>query len=493
MKKHIENLIQYEIKQGIIHNRDYVYVKNQLYHLLDVDLDDTVINFDDISTPSEALNPILDNLIKRNLLKDSIVERDLFDAKIMNIFASLPSTLEEKFYTLHNVSKQSATNFLYNYAKSLNYIRYDRILKNKSFTYQTDHIHLDITINLSKPEKDPKDIIAVSKVKDTHYPKCVLCKENEGFSGNQKRDSRDQHRLIKLDLNNKPWYFQYSPYIYYNEHAIILSDTHTPMKLTKTTFDNLLSLVDMFEGYFFGSNADLPIVGGSILSHDHYQGGKHKFPIEDAKTLKTWQLEDIYLSALDWPLSTIRMKGLDKEKLSHLATSILDIWKNYSNPDLDIINFTDQTPHHTITPVVRFKNGFYEIDLILRNNRTTEDLPLGIFHPHPDKHHIKKENIGLIEAIGLAILPARLIAEIDALKAYYFDHTPLSGNALIHKTWFDDITNHNHLTKENFDEVIEFEIGKVFEYVLIDCGVFKKDQQNEFIRFIEEYIYERLS
>lgn len=493
MNKHIESLIQYEIKQGIIHERDYIYVRNQLYDLLDVKLTDETVSYEVIQTPSEALEPILDELVKKGLLKNSTVERDLFDTKIMNVFAVLPSTLESRFYTLAAISKTDATDYLYNYAKSLNYIRYNRILKNKSFNYKTDDISLQITINLSKPEKDPKDIISASKLVDINYPKCVLCKENEGFAGNLKQEARNQHRLIKLNLNGKPWYFQYSPYIYYNEHAIVLSNDHVPMKITKETFSNLLGLVDQFEGYFFGSNADLPIVGGSILSHDHYQGGKHKFPIEDATSIKSWLINDVHLNALNWPLSTIRLKSSNKEKLINLANAIFNIWQNYSNPSLHIINFTNDIPHNTITPVARFKNGMYELDLILRNNRTTHAFPLGIFHPHSDKHHIKKENIGLIEAIGLAILPARLIKEIDDLKKYHFKGKVLSEGTLIHKTWFDGIAKESKLTPSNFDEIIEFEIGKVFEQVLIDCGVFKQKDKRSFIRFIEEEIYEKLS
>jgi len=491
MKQHIENLIAYEIKQGIIHKRDYTYVKNQLYYLLKQDFNSDNLTPQPIHHPSDALNPILDALITAGKLNDSIIDRDLFDAKIMNIFASLPSVIESKFYTLHQSSKTAATDYLYNYAKSLNYIRYDRILKNKTFTYQSGDMKLQITINLSKPEKDPKDIIAATKAQTSNYPLCVLCKENEGFSGNKKRDSRDQHRLIKLDLNNQPWYFQYSPYIYYNEHAIVLSDKHKPMHITKSTFKNLLTLVDQFEGYFFGSNADLPIVGGSILSHDHYQGGKHKFPIEDAKVLQKWQIKDVSLAALDWPLSTIRLKSKSKSKMIDLADNILTIWKTYDNEPLDIISQTNKTPHNTITPVARFKENYYELDLILRNNRTSAAHPLGIFHPHSDKHHIKKENIGLIEAIGLAILPARLLQSITALKNYHFNQVHLDASSMIHKAWFDNFVQNYQITPDNFDTIIEFEIGKVFEAVLNDCGVFKQKDQLLFIQFIEDYIYEK--
>ena len=488
MKQHIENLIAFEIKQGIIKTRDYNYVKNQLYYLLGETILDEKFTPQPINTPSDALEPILDLLVAKKRIPNSVVERDLFDAKIMNVFASLPSTLEKIYYSLHQTSKRKATDFLYNYAKSLNYIRYDRILKNISFNYKPGHIDLQITINLSKPEKDPKDIMKAAKLGDVNYPLCVLCKENEGFSGNQKRDSRDQHRLIKLQLNNEDWFFQYSPYIYYNEHAIVLSSEHVPMKISKRTFENLFELVDQFDGYFFGSNADLPIVGGSILSHDHYQGGKHKFPIEDAKDLTSFKSNDLSIHLLDWPLSTIRVKGENKISIINFADKVLAAWKNYTNPSLDILAYSGDTPHNTVTPVARYKDGFYELDLILRNNRTTDKHPLGIFHPHANKHHIKKENIGLIEAIGLAILPARLIHAMENLKAYYFDKKPLDEQTKAHQAWFDQIAIDNKLTQENFDDIIKFEIGKVFEQVLIDCGVFKKDNDDAFIKFVKELI-----
>ncbi|WP_162146922.1 UDP-glucose--hexose-1-phosphate uridylyltransferase [Acholeplasma granularum] len=484
MKANVESLIQYEIKKGVISKRDYTYVKNQLYYLLNLDLSMDKIDYIKIDHPSEALKPILDQLVSDNVIEDFKTNRDLFDAKIMNIFASLPSVVENKFHLIKKTSSKDATNFLYNYAKSLNYIRFDRILKNISFDYKTKNIQLQITINLSKPEKDPKEIIAQAKAIQSNYPPCVLCKENEGFSGNMNRDSRDQHRLLELNIENKKWYFQYSPYIYYNEHAIVLSEKHEPMRISKDTFINLLSLVDQFDSYFFGSNADLPIVGGSILSHEHYQGGRHKFPIEDAKSIYELKYGDVNVNLLNWPLSTIRLKSTNKANMIHLSTKILESWKTYSNPELNIYSNTLHTPHNTITPIARFKNGLYELDLVLRNNRTTDMYPNGIFHPHEDKHHIKKENIGLIEAIGLAILPARLVEEIYDLRNYYFNHIPLPEKSMVHKTWFDSLLKKYEFTQNNFDEIIKFEIGKVFENVLIDCGVFKKKDYDAFIKFI---------
>lgn len=493
MKQHVENLILFEIKNGIITSRDYVYVKNQLYHLLNLTVTPETIAPEPITLPSDALEPILDELERLNVLDGSVVARDLFDAKIMNVFASIPSVVQNHFDHLYQHSSTKATNWFYNYAKNLNYIRYDRILKNVSYETHTKYGNLQITINLSKPEKDPKSIALAGKTTSTQYPKCLLCVENEGFSGNYQRDSRDQHRLIELDLNQEKWYFQYSPYIYYPEHAIVLSQTHRPMVINETTFRNLLDLVSKFDGYFFGSNADLPIVGGSILSHDHYQGGKHHFPIEDAKTSRSWNLNDVTIESLIWPLSTIRLKSKHKASLVTLATSILNIWRHYNNFDLEIHAFTGDIPHQTITPIARFKNGLFELDLVLRNNRTTDTYPLGIYHPHSDKWHIKKENIGLIEAIGLAILPARLIQEKNYLFDSFKHQTPLHQDALKHETWFRKLVDTYSLTPQNFDQILNQEIGLVFEKVLEDCGVFKSNQIAQFNQFIEEEIYERLS
>lgn len=493
MKQHVENLINYEIIQGVITKRDYIYVKNQLYHLLSLQIDETIITPSPILYPSDALNPILDELEKTNFLDGSNVARDLFDAKIMNVFASLPSVIQSKFDHQFEIKASLATDFLYQYAKSLNYIRYDRILKNINYDVDSSFGKLDITINMSKPEKDPKSILLESQSVSLSYPKCLLCRENEGFPGNLKKDSRDQHRLIELDLNNETWYFQYSPYIYYNEHAIIFSREHRPMVINEKTFSNLLKLVNMFDGYFFGSNADLPIVGGSILSHDHYQGGKHHFPIADALTIKKWQLNDTTIESLNWPLSTIRIRSKNQDSLVNLATHILSIWKNYSDPKIGLVAHTHDTSHHTITPIARKNGESFEMDLILRSNLTNDSFPSGIYHAKPDKWHIKKENIGLIEAIGLAILPARLTKTIKNLRAYYFDQVALPEHELIHQTWFDQIKATHNLDTFNFDQIIKNEIGLVFEKVLMDCGVFKSNDHASFNNFIEREIYEKLS
>lgn len=487
MRKAIENLIHYEITQKVILDRDVNYIRNQLYHLLKLEMTSELPKPSSIEHPSDALEMILDELEEANILDGSKVSRDLMDAKIMNVFAKLPSDVERTFFRHYQKNPTAATDWYYNYMQALNYIRMDRILKNQSFTSKTDYGTLDITINMSKPEKDPKSIILASQTTSTAYPKCLLCAENEGFSGNFTRDSRDQHRMIKFNLGKDTYFFQYSPYIYYNEHAIVLSEIHRPMVINKQTFENLLTLCDMFEGYFFGSNADLPIVGGSILSHDHYQGGKHEFPIERAEILKTWEKGQITYQLLKWPLSTIRLISQSKDKLIHQATHILNQWKNYEHKELFLFPKTGDTPHQTITPVSRKKNGYYELDLILRNNYTNEAYPLGLYHPHEDKWNIKKENIGLIEAMGLAILPARLKKELEEVKNYLLNDTPLSASSVIHQNWANAIKMKTTVTKENVDDIIKHEIGIVFEHVLEDCGVFKQDEKGltAFQSFIE--------
>ena len=486
MIKNIESLIALQINNGVIDKRDYVYVKNQLFNLLEIEPTEEKPNPKLIKYPSEVLEPILDCLEDKGLLGGSKVARDLFDAKIMNVFASLPSVVENKFNTLLKNNNSDATNYLYNYAKSLNYIREDRVANNIVFERASKYGNLVITINLSKPEKDPKSILLASKQKTSSYPKCVLCRENEGFAGDFTKDSRDQHRLIKFDLLGENWYFQYSPYTYYNEHAIVFSENHMPMQIERKTFERLLALTDYFNGYFFGSNADLPIVGGSILSHEHYQGGKYVFPIENVHAIKTFKYDNINVEILNWPLSAIRLRSNDKNLIVDYANKIFDAWNNYFNLELGIKAYTNNTKHHTITPIARKKANLYELDLLLRDNQTSDKYPLGIFHPHKDKWHIKKENIGLIEAIGLAVLPGRLKDEFEELKRYLLGEIDVNETISKHIAWAN--TFKSKVTKENIDELIEIEVTKVFEKILEDCGVFKLNEKgiNAFIKFIED-------
>ncbi|WP_162151073.1 UDP-glucose--hexose-1-phosphate uridylyltransferase [Haploplasma modicum] len=488
MRQDIENLINYEIKNNVITKRDYIYVKNQIYGLLNLELDYKEYKPVDILYPSDALNNILDKLEASNMLDGSQTARDLFDSKIMNVFAKLPSTIQNDFDLLKSTNNKLATRNLYEYVTHLNYIRKDRIDKNIAFKRASKYGFLEITINLSKPEKDPKSIAMALNAKQSEYPKCLLCKENEGFLGNFSRDSRNQHRLIQFNLKDEKWFFQYSPYIYYNEHAIVFSDSHHPMKIENKTFERLLDLTDEFDGYFFGSNADLPIVGGSILTHEHYQGGSHVFPIELASSLYEKNIDNTIFKILNWPLSTIRIESKKKEKVLLFANKILETWKNYSNQELNIKAYTNEVPHHTITPIARKKDNKYVLDLILRDNQTSIKHPGGIYHPHEDKWHIKKENIGLIEAIGLAILPGRLKDELEDVKDYLLFDKKLNDNSIKHQKWADSFKA--LATKENIDELIESELSKKFEEILEDCGVFKLNDLgiNQFIKYLEGVI-----
>jgi UDPglucose--hexose-1-phosphate uridylyltransferase len=483
----IADLIAYEVKQGVINDRDIVYVKNQLYKLLDLTVDESkILEPKDLIYPSDALNIILDDLEKRDILDGSSIGRDLFDSKIMNIFADKPSVVEKIFDRLYQSNPRDAMLWYYNYAQSLNYIRMDRIAKNQEFSAHTPSGNLQITINLSKPEKDPKSIMMQAKQQATSYPKCVLCVENEGFAGHATRDSRNQHRLLKFNMNGDNWYFQYSPYIYYNEHAIVIQEKHQPMKISALTFKNLIDLTNRFEGYFFGSNADLPIVGGSILSHNHYQGGHHNFPIQDASTFYEEDRKTYKLELLNWPLSTIRLSSKDKDVLVEKASLILDAWKKYKNDALDIVAYTNTTRHHTITPVVRKENNIYSMYLILRDNHTSDKHPLGVFHPHEDVWHIKKENIGLIEAIGLAILPKRLVEELDAVKAYVLEGRTLNDAFQKHESWAISLKE-TYQADQDIDQFIQEQVGLKFERVLADCGVFKMNKdEKEMISFVKE-------
>lgn len=484
MKQAIESLIQYEINRGIILKRDYHYIKNQLYHLLNLTNDGIIYEPNKITYPQEALDIILDNLEQLGTLDGSQTQRDLFDAKIMNVFAKKPSDVESVFWSLYKESSLKATTWYYEYMKSLNYIRFDRILKNKHFSVDSKYGIIELTINLSKPEKDPKSIALALRQESTAYPKCVLCIENEGFSGNFTRDSRDQHRVIEVELNDGKWYFQYSPYIYYDEHAIVFTEEHKPMKTDKQTFMNLLMLTDIFEGYFFGSNADMPIVGGSILSHSHYQGGKYTLPIENATTLKTFKFNDVAVSILNWPMASLRFESKNKEALVNYAYQVFDCWKMYENKALDIVAYTDGVSNHTVTPIARKHGDTYFLDMILRDNHTTDAYPLGVYHLKEDVWHVKKENIGLIEASGLAILPGRLINELKEVKQYLLYATPLSEAAMKHQDFVEKLRSMYQFTSENIQQILNQEVGNVFIKGLIDCSVFKESNYDVFEDFI---------
>ena len=423
---------------------------------------------------------MLDHAVTKGLIEDNTTSRDLFDTKIMNCIMPRPHTVNEKFKQKYMVSPKVATDYYYKLSIASNYIRKSRTDKNIIWKKYVKYGNIEISINLSKPEKDPKEIAKAKLIKSSGYPKCLLCKENVGFSGDLNRAARQTHRIIPIELATGNYYLQYSPYVYYNEHCIVFNEEHNPMVINENTFKNLFSFLDIFPHYMIGSNADLPIVGGSILSHDHYQGGNYEFPIQGAEVLKTL-ISDKYPSTLievvKWPLSTVRLTSENKEELVALSVKMLDCWRHYNAPVLDIISHTGDIPHNTITPIARRKGDKYQIDLVLRNNRTSTKYPDGIFHPHQESHHIKKENIGLIEVMGLAILPARLKGELKLLsdcllkKAKIEEYPELDK----HHSWYQQLLAQHEFTETNIDEILKEAVAIKFVNVLEDAGVFKMD------------------
>lgn len=490
MNFEINRLINFGIQKNLIDKLDAVYASNLLLDVLELDefYEEKVDECLETATP--ILEKMLDYAVSKNLIENTVTERDLFDTKIMNCLMPRPSEVIKTFDEIYKTDKVKATNYYYNLSIASNYIRKDRTDKNIIWKAKTEYGDLDITINLSKPEKDPKDIAKAKLMKSTSYPKCLLCKQNEGFSGNLNHPARQNHRIIPMEFAGENWFLQYSPYVYYNEHCIILNANHTPMKIYRKTFENLLGFVDYLPHYFAGSNADLPIVGGSILSHDHYQGGNYTFAMEKAEVEETFKIKNFdntTVSRVKWPMSVIRLNSKDKNEIIDLAEYILNSWKNYSDETVDIIHQTTE-PHNTITPIARKKEDVYELDLVLRNNRTNESHPMGIFHPHSEVHHIKKENIGLIEVMGLAVLPSRLKDELNELAKAMVEKTDLSENLNHHKDWFDEVLRSKDA--KNVDEALEIlkeEVGKKFSTVLEHAGVFKRDEKgiNAFNKFIK--------
>ncbi len=448
---------------------------------------------------SEELEAILgrmcDYACERGLIpQDSIVYRDLFDTKVMGLLMPRPSEVIGKFYKLyHKESPEAATKYYYKLSKDSDYIRRYRICKDVKWVAPTRYGDLDITINLSKPEKDPKAIAAAKAARQSGYPKCLLCRENEGYAGRVNHPARQNHRIIPVTINGSQWGFQYSPYVYYNEHCIIFNFQHIPMKIEHDTFCKLFDFVKQFPHYFVGSNADLPIVGGSILSHDHFQGGHYEFAMAKAPVERSFTVhgfEDVTAGVVEWPMSVIRLSGRDTDRIIALADLILGAWRDYTDEAAFIYAYTDGEPHNTITPIARKRGENYELDLVLRNNITTEEHPLGVYHPHAKLHHIKKENIGLIEVMGLAVLPARLKEELAGLKEAILSGADLRQNQMLskHADWVDEFTaKYQRIDASNIDEVIEREIGLVFMEVLEDAGVYKRtpEGQDAFDRFIK--------
>lgn len=473
---------------------DLYYSANRLLDVLKV----SEFTPEDITEELKTATPILENMldyaVEQGLIENTVNERDLFDTRIMDCVMPRPSEVIKQFRSDYARSPKAATDKFYKLNIASNYIRKDRIDKNIIWQTATEYGDLDVTINLSKPEKDPRDIAKAKLVKSASYPKCLLCHENEGFAGHAGHPARQTIRLYPLRLSAHRWYMQYSPYTYYNEHCIVLNRKHVPMKISKKTFENLLDFVTIFPHYFLGSNADLPIVGGSILSHDHYQGGRYTFAMAKAPVEKTYTVagfEDVTVGRVKWPLSTIRLSGEDREELAELAEKILDIWRGYSDDTVGILAESAGEPHNTITPIARRRGSLYELDLVLRNNRTSEEHPLGIFHPHAEVHHIKKENIGLIEVMGLAVLPARLKNEMKIIAEELVKGTPdISANETVaaHADWYRElIAKYHTFTNEKVDSILKEEIGKVFATVLAHAGVYKRDEQGlaAFDRFVE--------
>ena len=478
----IKRLIQYGLKNNLFTKDDEIYIRNSLLSILNLDeYEDVEIEDEELTTPTDILDNILNYAFENGILiSNTPIYRDLLDTKIMGALMPRPSEIIKVFNEKYKNSEKEATSYFYNISKACDYVRTDRIAQNLVWKSETDYGALDITINLSKPEKDPKAIAEAKNMPPSKYPKCLLCKENEGYSGRINHPARQNLRVIPLTLKNEKWYLQYSPYAYYNEHCIVFSENHTPMKITNKTFDRLLEFVDKFPHYFLGSNADLPIVGGSILTHDHYQGGNYEFAMNRASnyiefTLKNY--EHVEFSIVKWPLSVLRLKGRNRLELSELAYKILNHWRNYSDDEVNIYACTDDIPHNTITPIARKERDYFVIDLVLRNNRTNDEYPDGIFHPHSELHNIKKENIGLIEVLGLAVLPARLKDELEIIKRSLTskkDDICNYDNMKIHYQWYEEIKLRNkNITVENVDSIVKNEIGNVFTKVLEHCGVFK--------------------
>lgn len=493
--REIKRLINYGLKHTLFTKDDEIFIRNSLLSVLNLDeYEDVEVEDEELSTPTDILENILNYAFENGILESNTpIYRDLLDTKIMAVLMPRPSEIIRKFNEKYKRSKEEATDYFYNISKACDYVRTDRISQNLVWKSKTDYGELDITINLSKPEKDPKAIAAAKNMPPSKYPKCLLCKENEGYRGRINHPARQNLRIIPLTLKDEKWYLQYSPYAYYNEHCIVFSENHLPMKITNNTFHRLLEFVEKFPHYFIGSNADLPIVGGSILTHDHYQGGNYEFAMNKASNYIEFILknyEQVELSIVKWPLSVLRLKGKNRLELSELAYKILNHWKCYNDPKVGIYSFSNDIPHNTITPIARREKEYYVMDLVLRNNRTSEEYPDGIFHPHSELHNIKKENIGLIEVLGLAVLPARLKDEIEIIKDSLTtkkDNIYNYENMKIHYDWYEEIKSRNkNITLDNVDIIVKNEIGNVFIKVLEHCGVFKWDYEGK--EAIQRYI-----
>ena len=494
VNENIGRLVKYAIDHELINELDKAYAVNLLMTALKVTEYEESASFDSLPTDDleNILGELCDYAAENGIIEsNTVVYRDLFDTSLMGLLMPRPSEVIAKFKSLYNEDPEKATDYFYNLCRDSDYIRTYRIKKDLKWSVPSVYGEIDITINLSKPEKDPKAIAAAKLLPQSGYPKCLLCHENEGFAGNVSRPARQNLRQIPMTMAGKTWFLQYSPYVYYNEHCIALSSKHTPMKIDRLAFEKLLDFVEIFPHYFLGSNADLPIVGGSILSHDHMQGGHYTFAMETApieKTVVFDGFEDVEAGLVKWPMSVIRLRSNDKSRLVELADKILIKWRGYTDEDAFIYAFTDGEPHSTITPIARVKDGKFELDLVLRNNITTEEHPLGVYHPHAELHNIKKENIGLIEVMGLAVLPARLKEEIALLKDAILDGKDIASIEAIekHTAWFNAFKDKYTFTAENTEDILKAEIGSTFVKVLEDAGVYKRTEAGAaaFMKFI---------
>jgi len=492
MKKYLDALILYALDAGLIEPDDATCLFNHLLEVLR--LDEAADDGERAELPlHEILDKLTEDAVQRGVIEDNTVARDLFDTALMGAVTPWPHEVRRKFKSLYAESPRAATDWFYKFSCDTNYIRRDRIAKDVKWVYESEYGPLDITINLSKPEKDPRAIAAARLAPQAGYPKCQLCAENEGYAGRMNHPARQNHRPIPLTIAGSPWFWQYSPYVYYNEHCIVFNARHTPMKVDRAAFCKLLDFITLFPHYFVGSNADLPIVGGSILSHDHFQGGHYEFamakaPVETELCFKGF--ESVSAGIVKWPMSVIRLTTEDRDALVDLADKILRCWRGYTDEAVTILAETDGVPHNTITPIARRRGGAYELDLVLRNNLTTEEYPLGLYHPHQELHHIKKENIGLIEVMGLAVLPSRLKGELAALREAMLAGRDLRADPTLapHADWAEDILSRRDFNAGNAESVLRDEVGHVFMRVLEHAGVYKRGEAGKaaFLRFIDE-------
>ncbi len=485
------SLVSYAEKQGLIEKEDKIFAVNRIIEALSMA---SIEKAEPADAPlEEILKAILDYACENGLCENSVVYRDLFDTKIMGLLTPRPSEVIKRFNEEYEKSPEAATDYYYHLSRKSDYIREYRVKNDLKWITKTDYGDIDITINLSKPEKDPKAIAAALTMKKISYPKCMLCAENEGYSGRVDHPARQNHRIIPLNLDGDKWFLQYSPYVYYNEHCIVFDENHTPMIISEEGFRKLFAFIKLFPHYFVGSNSDLPIAGGSILTHEHFQGGNYTFAMATAEIETPVEFKnypDIKAGIVKWPMSVIRLIGKDADRLSSLSGKILEKWRGYTDKYSFIFAETGGVPHNTITPIARFRNGNFEIDLVLRNNITTDLYPDGFYHPHKEYHHIKKENIGLIEVMGLAVLPSRLKSEMADLKDAILSGKDISADEKIakHAAWADELKKKYSFTEENTEEILRYEIGVVFAAILEQCGVFERNENGKagFLKFIDE-------